>query len=143
MVRFEDRFFPILVQHWPAKISDDDVREYCERQAPVTRKAITDRTPFVMITVGGSDLSVSQRKMIAEWIRTLPPSWEDFNLGSFAVMHSVAARGALTALKWLSPSLRKVSFVDSFEVAVEKACEVLIRAKISVPINLPELKRSA
>jgi hypothetical protein len=141
---------PIRIQYQSANVSDQEFREFLERQkgnfeVGARRKAmgmdnrgitICDSAPKVTLTA-------TQRKMQAEW---LEQHWREIGATSpvtFLVVSGALQRGVMTAVLWLVKSPVEIRTASSLEQAAEMAVERADREQIGVPAALRSDPRGA
>jgi len=84
------------------------------------------------------------RRFWAEMSERTTPAMKEATLATFLVVNSALIRGAITAISWMSPSLRDLESFATIDVAMNEAFQRLARAgtpvqKLSSPYQLPEL----
>jgi hypothetical protein len=88
------------------------------------------------------------RRFWAELSDRSTPTMKEATLATFLVVNSALIRGAITAISWMSPSLRDLESFGTVDEAIREAFQRLARAgtpivKLSVPYQLPELAHKA
>ena len=137
------RWFPLVLQRWPAIVTDVDLDEFFKTIDEVARRAQRQQVHYAVVVWGGAtDLDMGQRRRIARWVRGLPRELRERNAGSFLMVSSAMQRGAVNALRWLLPELRDVYAFSTIDAAVNAALAALKTKNAGAPNNVAEIVRS-
>jgi hypothetical protein len=107
-VKLDASRFPLIVVHWSGPESDEVLEGFIRDCSALAERAVAEQRHYVIVSIGDSDFGPKQRKRLADWAETAPESRARWDLGNHIVVHGAAARGALTAIKWLTPRLSKL-----------------------------------
>lgn len=133
MIKLTAELYPfILVSYQGKSCTDDEIRAMFDRMNELSRRAITDKTHYVIISLGGTSLNAANRKLIAELVNECPKEYFDRTIGSFVIVPSAVLRGMMTALRWVAPALATVESVSSLEEAVEAGVACLEKHRIAI-----------
>jgi hypothetical protein len=142
-IELETRWFPLILQRWPADITDPDLDEFFRALDEIARRAQRQQLHYAVVVWGRStDLDASRRRRIARWVRAQPPELRARNVGSFLVLASAMQRGAVTALRWILPELQDVHAFSTIGDAVKAALSALRTKNLVAPVNVEEVVRS-
>ena len=88
------------------------------------------------------------RRFWAELSDRATPTMKEATLATFLVVNSALLRGAITAISWMSPSLRDLESFATIDEAIREGSVRLARAmtpipQLSVPYRLPEVGATA
>jgi hypothetical protein len=123
-----ETFYPILVSKTDESVTEEELEVFFRRFAELADQAIRSGTRHVVIVLNDpSKFTPAARKRVAEaQARHVTPARNDVTLAAFVPIDSALARGALTAIRWVSPDLVKhVRFVPTTEAALRAALAVL------------------
>ncbi|HEX5659299.1 MAG TPA: hypothetical protein VFX59_19025 [Polyangiales bacterium] len=121
-MRLDPSRFPLIVVRWDGPVTDEVLETFIRDCNALADRAVSERCHYVIVSIGDSDFGPKQRKRMAAWMDAHPDYRARWDLGNHIVVHGAAARGALTAIKWLSPRLSKV-FMHPDEAAALKAAQ--------------------
>jgi hypothetical protein len=139
----EARWFPLVLQCWPATVNDLDLDEFFKSIDELARRAQRQHVHYAVVVWGGAtDLDMGQRRRIARWVRGSPRELRERNAGSFLMVSSAMQRGAVNALRWLLPELRDVYAFSTTDAAVDAALAALKTKNALAPANVDEIRRS-
>jgi hypothetical protein len=142
-IELETRWFPLILQRWPADITDPDLDEFFRALDDIARRAQRQQLHYAVVVWGRStDIDASRRRRIARWVRAQPPELRERNVGSFLVLSSAMQRGAVTALRWILPELQDVHAFSTIGDAAKAALSALRTKNLSAPVNVEEVVRS-
>ena len=103
-----------------------------EQTAKIARTAIADGSHHVVVTLGGANMNAAQRKIVADLLADFPQKYLERSVGSFVIVPSALVRGAMTALRWISPKLVMVESVATIEEAMRQGTARLRERGIAV-----------
>jgi hypothetical protein len=126
-VRIDSSKFPLLVVQWEGGVQDGNLKQFFHAMNELVARAARERQHYAVVSDGDAAFGPVQRKLIADWLAATPTAYREWDLGSYVVIHSAAARGAVTALKWLTPRLDNLNVYPTLEAATAAAREVLAR----------------
>ena len=138
----DTRWFPLVLQGWPAGIVDSDLDEFFNALDEVARRALRHRLHYVVVVWGRSDLDMAQRRRIARWVRGQAQELRERNAGTFVYLESSMQRAAVTALRWLLPELQGVKTYGTLEEAVKAAVSTLQSHNPGPTVGVDEILRS-
>ena len=142
-IELETRWFPLILQRWPAEVTDADLEEFFRALDEIARRAQRQHVHYAVLVWGRStDLDAARRRRIARWVRAQPPELRERNTGSFLVVSSAMQRGAITALRWILPELQDVHAFSSIGDAAKAALSALRSKNLTAPVNLEDVVRS-
>lgn len=123
-----DAFYPVLLSRIEEPLALHEVEAYFKKLTSLADVGIRRRERYVVIVL--SDVvkfSAAGRKQVAEvQARFLTRERNDVTLAAFVPIDNALVRGALTALRWLSPEIvQSVRIVPSLEVALHEGLELL------------------
>ncbi len=143
LIEFETRWFPLVLQRWPAEVTDADLDEFFRALDEIARRAQRQHVHYAVVVWGRStDIDAARRRRIARWVRAQPPELRERNIGSFLVLSSAMQRGAVTALRWILPELQDVHAFSTIVDAVKAALSALRTKNLGAPVNVEEVVRS-
>jgi hypothetical protein len=130
----------VNTEHYPFVLSSYRGDQYPEamlrgmfaQMAEIARKSIHDGTRHVAVTLGGANMNAAQRKIVAELLAAFPAEYMDRTIGSFVIVPSAVVRGAMTALRWISPKLVQVESVATVDDALRDATARLRERGVAV-----------
>lgn len=104
-------------QTFPKLSSDEELEEFL---AALEANVAAQRAPFAWVVLADALLSstAKQRKMFAAAEERMKPQDEKLCAGTAFVLTSAIARGAVTAVYWLSPPVYPYTIVAREETAV-------------------------
>jgi hypothetical protein len=133
MMVVESKFYPYLLMSTRGNThTEPELRAMLEATAAVGRTALRNGTKHVSVAIGGANMSASERKTLARLMEDFPKELLDLILGSYVIIDSPILRGALTALRWLSPKLVMIEAVSSVPAAMAAAAAALEKHGIAV-----------
>jgi hypothetical protein len=125
--------YPFILQGFPRRRkTKEEIDALFDEMAVVGRRAVESGSRHVVVAVGDEDFNAAERKIIADHMARAPAAEAACVVGAFAVIESTFARGVLTALKWLAPSVIAVVAASTPEAAIHLA-EMCLRANGVVP----------
>jgi hypothetical protein len=88
------------------------------------------------------------RRFWAELSDRTTPTMKEATLATFLVVSNPLIRGAITAISWMSPSLRDLESFATIDLAIREAFQRLARAgtpivSLAEPYQLPDLAQKA
>jgi hypothetical protein len=130
----------INTDHYPFVLASYRGEQYSEailqamftQMADIARKSIRDGTSHVAVTLGGANMNAAQRKIVSDLLAAFPAEYMDRTVGSFVIVPSALVRGAMTALRWISPKLVQVDSVATIEEAMRAGTARLRERGIAV-----------
>ena len=141
-VELDAHWFPLVLERWPAAMSDADLQTFFTDLDDLARRAQRAKTYYVVVVIGpNATLDTGQRRRLAKWVRDMPRDQRDRNAGSFVVMGSPMQRGVLSAVRWIIPELRDVHAVDSLESAVRQGLAALETKGVAAPAEAGDILR--
>lgn len=105
MVTIETRFYPFVLMSLRGDPTESEYRTLFASVAKIARKALHENTKHVSIAVSGTVMSPSCRKLVASLMARYPEELLAPGLGSYVIVESQTIRGALVALRWISPRM--------------------------------------
>ena len=125
--------YPFILQGFPRRRkTKEEIDALFAEMAIVGRRAVETHALHVVVAVGDEDFNAAERRIIADHMAQAPAAEAACVVGAFAVIESTFARGVLTALKWLAPSVIPVVAAPTPETAIHLA-EMCLRANGVVP----------
>ena len=141
-VELDAHWFPLIVQRWPAVLTEPDLQGFFQALDEVARRALRSSTYYVVVVVGPlATLDAGQRRRVAKSVRDMPRELRERNVGTFIIVGSSMQRGVIAALRWVVPELRDVTAVDSVELAVKQALATLEAKAVPAPGSDAEIIR--
>ncbi len=131
-ITVEARFYPFVLIDFHGQPTATDYGVLFESLAALSRKALRDETRYVSISTAVQSLSASDRKLVASLRAKQAEEVTRPIVGKYALVDNTLARGILTALHWLSPSLGAPEAVGSVEEAMASAAARLREHGIAV-----------
>jgi hypothetical protein len=133
MIVVESKFYPyVLMSIRGDSNSEAEVRGMLESTMVIGRNALRAGTRHVCVTLGGTSMTPGERRMMASMMVDFPQELLALILGSFVVVENPIMRGALTALRWLSPKLVMIEPVPSVVAAMDAGDAALRKNGIAV-----------
>lgn len=132
-MRIEADKFPLIIVRWAGPVSERELARFFTTMDGLADRAALAGTHYAVISDGEADFTAMQRKQIADWTAGFPEQRARWDLGNFVVLKSAAARGVLTAIRWLSPKLSKVFVFASFDEAQAAARERIASSVTPAP----------
>lgn len=123
-----ERFFPLLLSDMVEPLTIKELDDYFRKVAELADTGIRTGTRYAVIVLNDPmQMSALGRKQVAEvQARYLTRERNDVALAAYVRIESILARGAVTAISWISPEIvRHVQAVPSLEVALQKALQAL------------------
>jgi hypothetical protein len=125
--------YPLILQGFPrGRKSEDDLIALFDRMRAVGRRAVETGAIHVVVALGDEDFNAAERKLIAARMAQAPADEAACVVGAFAVIENTFARGVLTALKWLAPSVIPIVPASTPDEAIDLA-EACLRSNGVVP----------
>ncbi len=125
--------YPLILQGFPrGRKSESDIDALFNQMAIVGRRAVESGAVHVVVALGDEEFTAAERRLIAARMAQAPPAEAARVVGAFAVIESTFARGVLTALKWLAPTVIPVVAARTPDEAIDLA-EACLRSKGVVP----------
>jgi hypothetical protein len=140
-----DTFYPILLSRIEEPLAPSELDRYFKKLVSLADAAISKREKYVVIVVSDvMKVNAAGRKQLAlVQARYLTPERNDRTLAAFLPIDNAFVRGAVTALRWLSPELTKsIHVVASLEVALNEALRVLEANGTPFTGERPALRRA-
>jgi len=139
----DTRWFPLVLQHWGADVTDADLDQFFKAIDDVARRAQRQQLYYAVVCWGhATDLDMAQRRRIARWVRGQPRELRERNAGSYLLMTSAMQRGAVTALRYILPELQDVYGFATIDAAVKAALATLHTKNLASPVRVDEVVRS-
>jgi ferric-dicitrate binding protein FerR (iron transport regulator) len=120
--------FPLILVHWNGHVSDEMLERFIRDCEALAERAVGEQRHYAVVSIGDSDFGPKQRKRLADWMDAMPDHRQRWDLGNHIVVHGAVARGALTAIKWLTPRLSKVFMHPDEPTAIAAALQSLAQA---------------
>lgn len=120
-MRIDSRGFPLLIVHWAGRVQDAELTQFFRTMGEFVARAARERQHYAVVSDGDARFGPVQRKLIADWLATFPPELRRWDMGNYVVIEGAAARGAITALKWLTPKLDNLSVYPNLDAALAAA----------------------
>jgi hypothetical protein len=127
-VNIDAEQFPLILVRWSGAVSEHELITFFREMDKLADRAAEARRHYAVVSQGEADFTPTQRKRLADWTAGFPEARAQWDLGNFVVLESAAARGVLTAVRWLSPKLSKVFVYPSLAQARAAAEERLAAA---------------
>jgi len=125
MIVVEAKYYPYLLMGVGGeRHTEADYVAMFEATEAVARQAIRDKTRHVVVSSSNFNMSAAERKFVAARAAAVPQELQDVSLGAYVIAESLAIRGVLTALRWLTPSLVSVEAVGSVDAAMTATAAV-------------------
>ena len=126
VVSVTDRHLPILLSTFRGELELGAVRQHDEQVTDIINKSITQSKPLVYV-VDARGLATPSAMVRRYWANQINESRAVFDalLGTFIILDSAILRGALTAIVWMTDGARRISYVPSFDVAVQRSNALL------------------
>jgi hypothetical protein len=117
-----DRHLPILLSTFRGELELDAVRHHDEQVEVIIAKALEQRRPVVYV-VDARGVAMPSAMVRRYWATQINESRAvlDSMLGTFIILDNAIVRGALTAIVWMTDAAKRLSYVPSFDVALERA----------------------
>lgn len=133
------RHLPILVTTFRGELNLDAVRQHDEVATVMIAKALEQRRPVVYV-VDARGISMPSAMVRRYWATQVNESRAvlDAMLGTFIVLDNTIVRGALTAILWMTDAGKRLSYVPTFDVALERANALLAErghARVDISIS--------
>lgn len=146
----DDRYAPIVISTF---LGETDL-ELGHWYADTHKKVLLAHAAHGRRIVSISDASAAvkptpeMRKFWADLSNNATEGMRGANLATFLVVNSPILRGAITAIGWLSPSLRDLESFSTIDEALREAMVRLMKAGLPLPkmsggYQLPELAQKA
>jgi hypothetical protein len=123
-----DTFLPVLLSSMQEPLADGELDAYFKKLVALADEGIRARSKYVVIVTSDvTKFSATGRKHVAEaQARFMTSERDDVTLAAFVPIDNVFVRGAVTALRWLSPEVVKsIRVVASPELALSEALKML------------------
>lgn len=120
-MRIETELFPLIVVRWHGSVSEPELNRFFSTMDKLVNRAAEAGTPYAVVSDGEANFSPTQRKQVAAWAASFPERCTRWDRGNYVVVRSAAARGILTAVRWLSPRLSNIFVYASFDEALQAA----------------------
>jgi hypothetical protein len=120
----------------------EDLNTMFARYHDVSVKAIQRGTYHASICVSPGALTPTDRKHLAELTEKVPAAELERTVGSFVVVEQAVVRGALTAVRWLSPKFMIVEPVASVGEALDASKARLAQRGVEVSADALRNARS-
>lgn len=137
-----DRHLPILLSTFRGSLELEAVRQHDKQVEAIIERNIKQNKPIVYV-VDARGVSMPSAMVRRHWADSINESRArmDAMLGTFIILDSAIVRGALTAIVWMTDAAKRLSYVPSFEVALEMANATLV-ANGHPRVNLTPPSRS-
>lgn len=137
-----DRHLPVLVTTFRGELDLEAVRQHDEVATVIIAKALEQRRPVVYV-VDARGISMPSAMVRRYWATQVNESRAvlDAMLGTFIVLDNTIVRGALTAILWMTDAGKRLSYVPTFDVALERA-NVLLAEHGHPPVDISVGQRS-
>lgn len=113
-------FYPLIVMSISeSATSRDDIDAMFARFHELAERAIQRGTYHASVCITRGTLTATERKYVAELTDKVPSAELERTVASYVVIESSMLRGALTALRWLSPKLVMVEHASSIDEALD------------------------
>jgi hypothetical protein len=135
-----DRHLPILLSTLRGELELNAVRHHDEQVAVIIAKALEQRRPVVYV-VDARGVAMPSAMVRRYWATQINESRAvlDSMLGTFIILDNAIVRGALTAIVWMTDAAKRLSYVPTFEVALERANALLSeQGHARVDINISQ-----
>lgn len=122
-----DRHLPILLSTFRGSLELEAVRQHDKQVEAIIERSIKQNKPIVYV-VDARGVSMPSAMVRRHWADSINESRArmDAMLGTFIILDSAIVRGALTAIVWMTDAAKRLSYVPSFEVALEMANATLV-----------------
>src|SRR5262249_39297017 len=125
--------YPFVLQGFPAgPKTEPAILSLFGRMSEIGERAVRGGTVHVVVAVGDEHFTAAERKLIAECMSKASRAEAERVVGAFAVIESTVARGVLTALRWLAPSVIPVVAARTTDEAIDLATARLRTAGVDV-----------
>lgn len=129
---------PILLSTFRGEIELEALRQHDEEVTAIINKALEYRRPIVYV-VDARGVAVPSAMVRRYWATQVNQSRAvlDSMLGTFIILDSALLRGALTAIVWMTDAGKRLSYVPTFDAALDRANALLVeRGHLPVTISL-------
>jgi hypothetical protein len=123
-----DAFYPVLLSKIEEPLASQEIDAYFKKLVALADAAIRRRERYVVIVVSDvMGFTAAARRQVADaQARYLTRERNEVTIAAFVPIDNTFVRGAVTALRWLSPEIVKsIHVVASLEVALTEALRVL------------------
>lgn len=139
-----DRHLPVLLSTFRGELELNAVRQHDEQVAVIIAKALEQRRPVVYV-VDARGVAMPSAMVRRYWATQINASRAvlDSMLGTFIVLDNAIVRGALTAIVWMTDAGKRLSYVPTFEVALERANGLLTghgHSPVQINVNKHSLR---
>jgi hypothetical protein len=132
-ITLDDSAYPFVVQAFPVgPKTEAALRDLFRRMSAFADRAVREHARHVVVAVGDEHFTAAERKVIADCMSQASAEEQARVIGAFAVIESSLARGVLTALRWLAPSVIPVTAAATPHEAIDLARGRLEAAGIHV-----------
>jgi len=124
----DDMFYPVLLSSMQEPLARAELDAYFSKLVVLADEGILRRRKYVVIVIGDvTHFTATGRRQVADaQARFMTAERNDVTLAAFIPIDNSFVRGALTALRWLSPEVVKsVRLVPSLEIALSEALSML------------------
>jgi hypothetical protein len=121
-----DRHLPVLLSTFRGELELNAVRHHDEQVSAIIAKSLEQRRPVVYV-VDARGIAMPSAMVRRYWATQINESRAvlDSMLGTFIILDNAIVRGALTAIVWMTDAAKRLSYVPTFEVALERANTLL------------------
>jgi hypothetical protein len=140
-----DRFYPILLSRTDEPVTDAELDAFFTKLAMLADEGIRKGERYVVIVLNDpTKFSPAGRRKVAEMqAHYVTPRRNDVTLAAFIPIDNAFVRGAVTALRWVSPDIVKsVQFVPTVDAALREALATLEANGTPFTGDLPALRRA-
>ncbi len=134
MIIVESKFYPyVLMSYRGEHHGEAELRIMLERTRVIGQNALRAGTRHVYVTLGSTTMTAADRKLMASLMVDFPAELLALILGMYVIVENPIVRGALTALRWISPKLVMIEPVSSIQAAMDAAEATL--GKHGIPVK--------
>jgi hypothetical protein len=127
----DDHFPFVLLDMGRSGRTDEDFERFFATSKVIRERAKREKTRYVMIAMSQALLDARERKLVADYARTLPPEHTAGYVGCVLILPNGVMRGIITALTWLIPRLPPLAAVRAPDEAVRAAADLLRKHDIA------------
>jgi hypothetical protein len=141
----DDQFYPILLSRFDEPVTEGELDSYFQKLVVLADEGIRRKNRYVVIVLNDPTTfsAAGRKKVAAAQARYMTPKRDDVTLAAFIPVDNPIVRGAVTALRWVSPEIAKsIHCVPTLEAALKNAIASLEANSTPFTGNLYELRRT-